>query len=198
MKHKLKNASVVLSMLVTSIVISLMCLTAMLSSFGAKAVEHETTISYGKINQDLYGTVEFDMPAIMLSYTAWGESLGLRLRAGKTWQAKNELHTRGFKFENQIDQLTTIAVMYRYNYQGFQLAGGLGYTDYKTTWEVNDSRPSWANDTDSGVSYHVELSYDVSDSFRVGIEYADLYSKNKEHYGKESTDMLLLNLSYVF
>ncbi len=168
-------------------------------SFGSLA-NYEANISYLRINQNLFGTIEFPMDAAELSLSfVKSNKYGARISIGRSTETINALYVEGLEYSNKINAIYGAEVFYRYSVNeklSFDL--GVGKTDYKSTWWVNGAKPAWSDGVDSDWSYHLRLNYEIKNNLYLTIGYSDIYRKDKEGYGREETNYFKTGLTYRF
>ena len=163
----------------------------------AKA-EHEVSFGYMKMSQDLFSTIEFDIDGAMLGYAYWHGSFGFKVQAGKGVESPNALYVKDTFYKADIQSLFSGTIMYRQRITNkWNIEAGVGKTDYKSAWTINNEPAPWGVGSDSDWSYHVGITYKTDTNWKVGLEYVDAYRKNKEGYGKETTNYFNLNIRYI-
>ena len=169
-----------------------------ISNKEVKADEHTFNVGYMYINQDLFETIKFNMDAAKVGYTYWNKyNIGFMLQYAKSTETINSLIVVP-KYSATIKHLYSGVLKYRYQTSVFDIELGIGKTDYKTYWTVDGIRPNWYRDADSDISYHIGISKKLGISWKVGLEYADIYRKHKQGYGNESTNYYSFELSYTY
>ena len=168
-------------------------------SFNCFAQE-EFNVSYLRINQNLFDTIEFQMDAVEVSYLYIAESgIGARIGLGRSTETANSLYVEGLRYSNKINAIYTGEVFYRYELDNkFSFDLGVGKTDYKSTWHVNGVKPEWSSGTDSDWSYHSRLNWKIEDNINLTFGYSDIYRKDKPGKGREETRYFKAGFTYIF
>ena len=168
-------------------------------SFNCFAQE-EFNISYLRINQNLFDTINFQMDAVEVSYsyiTDYG--VGARIGLGRSTETANSLYVEGLRYSNKINAIYTGELFYRYELGNkFSFDLGVGKTDYKSTWHVNGVKPAWSDGTDSDWSYHSRVNWKIEDNISLTFGYSDIYRKDKPGKGREETRYFKAGFTYIF
>ena len=169
-------------------------------STAATAVEYDASVSYARIDQNLFGTIEFPMDALVVSGTAWDDSgFGFRVTVGRSTETANNLYVDGYHYTNKINAMYGAMVVYRQSIGNFSGEVGFGKTDYKATWTVNGKVPDWGdNSADSDWSYYAGVTYPINNDVDLSFGYTDIYRKDKEGYGREETRSFSAGFVYNF
>lgn len=164
------------------------------------AGNYEAGINYARIHQNLFDTISFQMDAVIADVAYVHDSgVGFRISSGKSSETVNGLFVQGQHYTNKIDSLWSGTLFYRYQINKWSLEAGVGKTDYKTTWTVNGEIPVWGdNNSDSDWSYYAGFNYEIEDNVTLRVIYADLYRKDKEDHGRETTKGLYVGFAYSF
>lgn len=172
---------------------------SLLATSVVSAVSYEAGVSYQRINQNLFSTIEFPMDAATVQATAWSDiGFGIRAMIGRSTETANHLYVKGLHYSNKINAIYSAMIMYRHSFGEFTAEFGLGKTDYKSTWKVNGIKPDWSDGTDSDWSYHASIKYPINDDVDLSFGYSDLYRKNKSGYGREETRSFSAGFAYNF
>lgn len=155
-------------------------------------------ISVLRIDQNLFGTIEFPMNAVAISTTSWRRNYGLRLLVATSSTTENSLAADKL-YTNKLDYLYSATLLYKYQLTpSISLLPGVGYTSYRTTWLVDGVAPWWTNDTDSAISYQLSARYEISSALALELGYVDYYRKNKPDFGRETTRGFSVSFIYKF
>ncbi len=162
--------------------------------------EYDLSIHYSRISQTLFDKYSFQMDAVILGGTVWwGDHFGIRVLAGRSTETVNSLQTSGKVYTNRINSLFSGILVYRHDIGKATLEVGIGKTDYKSTWWVDGVVPAWGdNGSDSDWSYHVGLTYPLTNKWDLSVGYVDMYRKDKPGYGREETRRYDLGVVYNF
>ena len=160
--------------------------------------EHEFSLGYMQMNQDLFNTIEFNIDGVMVGYTYWYGSIGFKAQAGKGVESPNALYIINKFYKADIQSLFSGTIMYRQRITNkWNIEAGVGKTDYKSAWTINTQPAPWGVGSDSDWSYHLGVTYQTTPSWKIGIEYVDAYRKDKQGYGTETTNYFNLNIRYI-
>lgn len=171
----------------------------LLISINSNALDYEIGLSHLKLEQKLFGTIQFDMDLTGINTKVWYGNFGAGVFVAKSNKVENTLTVPGKIYENEIDLFIHTKLMYRYKVGKFSIVPSFGYVNYKTTWWSNGVKPTnWANDHDSDLTYGLSLRYEVNKKSVITFGYTDFYRKNKKGKGKETTKGLFLSVNYRF
>lgn len=164
-------------------ILTLILLSAPISQ--GKAVEQNISIDHMIINQSVSDSVSFRSSAVEASYYYMSEyDIGGRVGVGKGIKAASK--SEGVVYTNKIDVIYTAEIFYRLNLNNKHIDFGIGKTDYKTTWTVDNKKNEWSHNTDSDWSYHLRFSFELAENVYLNFGYSDIYRKSKSTHTEET------------
>lgn len=171
-------------------------------SVSSYSSEHQVGVSYARINQDLEfkKPIKFEMDAIQLSYNYWLDSgLGFRLAVARSTETPNSI-ILDKKYTNKINALWKAHLTYKYEFNDdLSFIGGVGITEYHSTWWVDGKQPAWSEGIDSHKgSWFVGTQYRLFKNLLLELTYNYEYKKLKKGYGEEKTDSYSIGFTYNF
>ncbi len=163
------------------------------SSFAGYEFEYK----YMRINQDLYDDFYFEMDAINVGFAyVTGGNYGLRLEGAMSNNVDNKYDIENEDHKNKIEKLFSVILFKRWEIQQYSFELGVGQTDYDTDWTVNGKDVEGLGGVDSDFSFHFTTYYAINEDLEFLVGYTDIYRKDKNNYGKESTYSFNIGLKH--
>lgn len=165
-----------------------------------QASQYSCGASYMRVNQNLFGTIEFPQDALQLRCSYLSDyKVGIRLGLARSAESPDKLFVEGEFYTNKITSYKHVSIFYNYKINDrWSVEPFVGYVDYDTEWTVNGERPHWFEDSDSDITKGLLVNYRYRDNWRIFFGYSDLYNKNKEGYGPETTASYEFGFAFTF
>ena len=165
-----------------------------------QASQYSCGASYMRVNQNLFGTIEFPQDALQLRCSYLSDyKVGIRIGLANSVESSNKLFVEGTLYTNKITSYKHVSMFYNYKINdSWSVEPFVGFVDYDTEWTVNGERPHWFEDSDSDITKGLLVNYRYSDDWRIFFGYSNLYNKNKKGYGLETTTSYEVGFAFTF